>query len=98
MPVRRDEVAALLRAHRAELERLGVRSLRLFGSVARNEAGPDSDFDILVDLGGPAGFAQYMDLLFFLEELLGTTVDLVTVRGLREEVRPEVEREAIRVA
>jgi len=39
-----------------------------------------------------------MDLLFFLEELLGSKVDLVTVRGLREELREDVEREAVRVA
>jgi uncharacterized protein len=96
--MRRDQVVAILQAHWADLSRLGVISLRLFGSVARDEARPGSDVDVLVDLGGPAGFDQYMDLLLFLEDLLGVNVDLVTVRGLREEVRPEVEREAIRVA
>ena len=76
----------------------GVISLRLFGSVVRNEADSASDIDILVDFGGPAGYSQYMDLLFFLEELLNNKVDLVTVRGLREELRPNVECEAVRVA
>ena len=97
--MKRDDVLAVLKAHRDELrERFGVRSIRLFGSVARGEGSPQSDIDLLVDFGGPAGFTQYMDLLFHLEELLGARVDLVTTRGLREELRPNVEREAVRGA
>ena len=96
--MQREEVVATLKAHETELKQFGVRSLRLFGSFARGEAGPGSDVDVLVDLGGPAGFDQYMGLLGFLEEILGARVDLVTVRGLRPELRPEVEREAISVA
>ncbi len=95
----RDEILSILRAHYDELcKKFDVRSLRLFGSVARGEGRSGSDIDVLVDFGGPAGFTQYMDLLFFLEDLLGERVDLVTVRGLREEIRPNVEREAVRVA
>lgn len=95
----RDEVMSILSEHCEEMrKRFGVVSLRLFGSVARDNALPTSDIDILVDLGGPAGFSQYMDLLFFLEDLLGSKVDLVTVRGLREELRQDIEREAVRVA
>ena len=95
----RDEVLTILRAHYNELcEKFDVRSLRLFGSVARGEGRSCSDIDVLVDFGGPAGFTQYMDLLFYLEDLLGQRVDLVTVRGLRKELRSNVEREAVRVA
>jgi predicted nucleotidyltransferase len=95
----REEVLTVLREQYPELSRrFGVKSLRLFGSVVRGEAGADSDIDVLVDFGGPAGFAQYMDLLFYLEDILGKTVDLVTVRGLREELRPAIEREAVHVA
>ena len=57
-----------------------------------------SDIDVLVDSGGAAGFAQYMDLLFFPEDLVDAKGDLVTMRGLREELRETVEHEAIRVA
>jgi predicted nucleotidyltransferase len=97
--MKRDEVLAVLKAHLDELrEQFGVQSIRLFGSVARGEGSAASDIDVLVDFGGPAGFTQYMDLLFYLEELLGAKVDLVTTRGLRGELRPNVEREAIRVA
>jgi predicted nucleotidyltransferase len=58
----RNEVLAVLKTHRDELrERSGVRSIRLFGSVARGGNNAASDIDVLVDFGGPAGFAQYMD-------------------------------------
>ena len=97
--MRREKVMTTLGSHFEEIRgRFGVVSLRLFGSTARDEAVSASDIDILVDFGGPAGFSQYMDLLFFLEELLGGYVDLVTVRGLRDELREDVQREAIRVA
>jgi predicted nucleotidyltransferase len=95
----RDRVTSILRQHADELRRrFGVVSLRLFGSVVRDEASAASDVDLLVDFGGPAGYAQYMDLLLFLEDLLAKRVDLVTERGLRAELRPHVEREAVRVA
>ncbi len=64
----------------------------------RREASTASDVDLLVDLGGPAGHAQSMDLLLVLEDLLATRVDLVTERCLRAELRPRVERAAVRVA
>ena len=47
--MKRDEVLAILAAHREPLQRLGVKSLTLFGSVARDEARPDSDVDLLVE-------------------------------------------------
>ena len=94
----RDEALSVLSQHLDELQRLGVRSLALFGSVARDEATPGSDVDVLVDFGGPTTFDQYMDVKLFLEGLLHRKVDLVTERGLRLRVRPYVEQDAIRVA
>lgn len=96
--MRRDEILATLKRHRDELARHGARSLRLFGSFARDEAGPESDVDLLVDFENPPTFAQYMELRFLLEDLLGANVDLVTEAGLRARVRPAVERDAILVA
>ena len=96
--MRRDAVLALLEDHRADLARYGVKSLRLFGSVARDEASDDSDIDLLVDFEQRPTFSGYMKLRIFLEDLLGATVDLVTESGLRDRVRPWVEREAIVVA
>lgn len=96
--MRRDEVQAVLEAHRGELQRFGVAGLRLFGSVARDEAAPGSDVDLLVRFETPPSYSLYMKLRIFLEDLLGAKVDLVTEGGLRERVRPYVEREAVRVA
>lgn len=96
--MRRDEIVARLRAHRSDLERFGVRSLRLFGSTARNEAASGSDVDLLVDFENAPTYSEFMRLRIFLEDLLGAEVDLVTESGLRQQMRPFVEKDAIRVA
>jgi len=95
--MRRDEILRSLREHRAELERFGVKSLAFFGSVARDEAQEDSDVDILVEFTEPPGFIRFMDLRFFLEDLLGCRVDLVTRKALKPRLRSRVEKEAIHV-
>lgn len=94
----REEVLTTLKAHRDDLVRFGVKSLRLFGSTARDETRPDSDVDLLVAFEAIPTFSDYMQLRIFLEDLLGASVDLVTETGLRSRVRPYVERDAIRVA
>ena len=94
----RDEVVRVLGSHTVELRGFGVKSLRLFGSVARDEAADGSDVDLLVGFEKPPGFSSFMKLRIFLEDLLGAKVDLVTENGLRDRVRPYVEKEAIRVA
>ena len=75
----RDEVLALLAEHKPVLaERFGVKSLRLFGSHARDTARKDSDVDVLVSFDGPATSRRYFGTQFYLEDLLGRAVDLVT--------------------
>jgi predicted nucleotidyltransferase len=96
--VRRDEALRILRDHREELRAYGVKHLALFGSVARDEAGPDSDVDILVEFDGPATFDGYMGLKFLLEERFGRAVDVVTRGALKPRLAPRVEREALYVA
>ena len=94
----RDEVLKVLRAHKATLaQRFGVTDLVLFGSVARDQASEDSDIDILVRFDGPADWKRYFGAQFYLEDLLGRSVDLVTQKALRAELRPYVEREAVHV-
>jgi predicted nucleotidyltransferase len=96
--MKRDEVISILKGRRDELSsRYHVSNVALFGSTARNEAGPESDVDILVDFPNPPTFDQYMGLKLELEDLLGKRVDLVTRRGLRERIRTFIEREAISV-
>jgi len=94
----REIILSRVQAHRPKLAEFGVASLALFGSMARGDAGDTSDVDFLVSFEGPATFDRYMDLKLFLEDLLERRVDLVTERGLRDEVRPFVERELLRVA
>ena len=94
----RDEVLGLLREHKETLaQRFGVVELALFGSVARDRAEEESDVDILVRFDGPATSKRYFGVQFYIEDLLGRPVDLVTARALRKELRPFVEREAIDV-
>lgn len=96
--MRRAEALKTLTDHRAELERFGITKLRLFGSVARDEASRESDVDLLVAFERSPTFSRFMELRIFLEDLLGAEVDLVTEKGLRDRVRPHVEKEAILVA
>lgn len=97
--MQRDEALAILAAHSDELRARGVTSLSLFGSVARNEAGPDSDVDILVEIGQrPFGLFEFVGLQLYLEELLGRPVDLVTPDTLKRQIRSRVLEEAVRAA
>ena len=94
----RDEVLNILRAHKAILvQRFGVTELALFGSFARDQATDDSDVDILVRFDKPATSDTFFGTQFYLEDLLGRSVDLATNQGLRVEIRPYVEREIINV-
>ena len=94
----RDEVLGLLREHKETLtQRFGVVELALFGSIARDRAKEESDVDILVQFDGPATSKRYFGVQFYIEDLLGRPVDLVTAKALRKELRPFVEREAIDV-
>ena len=94
----RAELLATLREHRDALaERFGVTSLALFGSYARDQATDASDIDILVRFDGPATSKTYFGVQFYLEDLLGRPIDLVTDKALRPRFRPYVEREAIDV-
>ena len=94
----RRVIISRIRKHRAQLEKLGVKSLSLFGSVARGEERPDSDVDILVEFKGPATFDRYMDTKFYLEELLGSKVDLVTPRAIKPRLKPYIMRDLVHVA
>ena len=93
-----EEVVQKLKAHSAEIASFGVRRMALFGSVARGTESGDSDVDVLVSFDGQTTFDRYFDLKFWLEDLLGRPVDLVTEKALRTEMADEVNREAVHVA
>jgi hypothetical protein len=94
----RDEIVKLISSHRERLTELKVKRLSLFGSVARGEDRPDSDVDMLVEFDGAATFHGYFDLLFFLEEITGRNVDLVTVNALKPRLKPYIEKDLVDVA
>ncbi|NCA70516.1 MAG: DNA polymerase subunit beta [Sphingobacteriia bacterium] len=88
----------LLARHKAFLRaRFGVTELALFGSTARGDRRPDSDVDILVSFDGPATSGRYFGVQFYLEDLLGRPVDLVTRKSLRPELAPYVTKDALHV-
>jgi predicted nucleotidyltransferase len=93
------ELLTLLSGQRDTLKRqFAVKSLAVFGSAVRDAMSAASDVDLLVEFDTPPGFDRYFDLKFYLEELIGRPVDLVTRGGLRAELRGRVEAEAINVA
>ena len=97
--MQQEEVLRILAEHRDELrERFSVKSLRLFGSIARGDATSASDVDILVDFDDTPSLFTFLRLRGYLGDLLGARVDLVTETGLRENLKPQIEREAISVA
>ena len=94
----RDEVLKVLKTHKATLaQRFGVTDLALFGSIVRDQATEDSDVDILVKFDSPATSKRYFGVQFYIEDLLGRPVDLVTDKALRAEMRPFIEREMVNV-
>jgi len=96
--VRRQDTLRILAEHRQEIDAFGVRSISIFGSVARDEAGPHSDVDVLIEVNQPFGYFKYFELETYLERILGRPVDLFTPDSLRTEIRAEVMREAVRAA
>lgn len=93
-----EDVISTIREHKNALHSMGVKSLEIFGSTARGDARPDSDIDLLVEFLQPASFDRYMDLKFYLEDLTGKRVDLVTRAALKPRLRTSIEAEAVRVA
>ena len=95
MPLKIDE---LLRAKRQEIltiaARHGAHNLRVFGSVARGEAGPESDLDILVEMEPGKSLLDHIALMQDLEDLLQRKVDVVNERALHWYIRDRVLAEA----
>ena len=72
--------------------------MALVGSVAGDEARPDSHIDFPVEFEGPTTFERHMGLLVYLEDLPGRRVDVVAVAGLKPRLRPLIEQDLVRVA
>ncbi len=89
------KVIDILRSHEQEIKkRFAVRRIGLFGSFVRGEETERSDIDILVEFEDPT-FRNFMSLAFFLEDLFGRKVDLLTPEGISHRIRPFVEKEVV---
>ena len=87
---KREQVLDLAHQH-------GARQVRIFGSVARGDAGPWSDIDFLVEMEPRRSLLDLGGLVAELQQLLGRSVDVVTERGLKARIRARVLEEAIRL-
>lgn len=93
-----DEIKFIVQSHKGELaEKYGVAEIGIFGSVVRGEAREDSDVDVLVAFNRPTGFIAFMDLLYYLEELFGAKVDLVTRNALKPRIGKRILNEVMYV-
>lgn len=97
--MRRDEAIAKLKQAEPAIRELGASSLYLFGSHARDEAGPQSDVDVFIerDPSRDFGFDEFMGIYLTLREALGAEVGYSTCEGIVEFFRPDIERESIRI-
>ena len=91
----RETVIRTLREHEPELRAAGVLSLRLFGSVARGEARPNSDVDLMARFENGLSIIDLAEIECVLSDLLGARVDLSQEGRLKDPIREEAEREAL---
>ncbi len=89
-----EQILELVRTNRADLRRLGVRRLGLFGSAARGEATEASDLDFLVEFERKT-FDAYMDVKELLERLFQRRVDLVVAEAVKPQLRPRILQEIV---
>jgi len=99
MVVDLQRVLETLKAHETELRKLGLRHAAVFGSVARGQARPESDIDVLVDLGPelPISVFEYARLKLYIGNLLGDASNVVNRRKLKPLLRDNILREALNV-
>ena len=96
--MKRDEAISRLQEHEADLKRLGVEHLYLFGSTARGEAEEDSDVDLFFDYEkGKLGLFELMDVKAYAASILGRKTDIMTRDSLHRTLRPTIEASALRV-
>jgi len=87
----KNDLLLLIQAHREQIEAFGVSRLGIFGSFARGKPGEESDVDVLVEfLPGRKTFDAFIHLAFFLEDLFGRPVELVTPESLSPYIGPKI--------
>lgn len=89
-----NEAQQILKAHKKDLSQLGVNTLAIFGSIAKNEGKKESDVDILVDFDSKKGLFVFLSLKEYLEGILHCKVDLVTKKALHPALKKRILSEA----
>lgn len=96
--MKRDDAISRLKQHEADLKRLGVEHLYVFGSTARDEAKDDSDVDLFFDYErGKLGLFELMDVKAYAASILGRKADIMTRDSLHKTLRQKIEANAVRV-
>lgn len=93
--VQLETALQIFRTHQADLNQRGVKSLAVFGSVARDENTPASDLDVLVKFDHLVGLFEFIRLKYYLESLVNCRVDLVIPDAIRPEMRENILKEAV---
>ena len=93
-----DDIKNLITKHKAELKQsFKIKSIGIFGSYVREEAKKGSDLDVLVEYEDPPGLFEFVELKYFLSELLGMNVDLVMKSALKPAIGKQILKEVVMV-
>jgi len=93
-----DEIKKILLEHKPIFtKKFKVKEIAIFGSYVRGEYKEDSDIDILVEFSEPVGLFAFLDLEEYLQQLLGTKVELVSKKALKPRIGERILREAVAV-
>ncbi|OHB63759.1 MAG: hypothetical protein A2Y76_05980 [Planctomycetes bacterium RBG_13_60_9] len=95
-PTTRQQVIETLQAHREQLAQFGVRGISLFGSIARESGGSQSDVDMVVEFSETT-YRRFVALKSFLESILGKKVDLLTPAAVQGRLKEEIEKDHVDV-
>jgi predicted nucleotidyltransferase len=93
----KDEIIKTLQQHKEDLNRLHVKELALFGSVARGDHRPDSDIDILVEFSHGSSFDKYCNLSEYLQSLFHQDIDVVTFQSVRPQIMESIKNDTVYV-
>ncbi len=92
----KEEILNRIRENREKMRSFGVRKIGIFGSFVRGEEKEGSDIDIIVEFEeGKKNFNNFINLVFYLEELLGRKVDLLTPESISPYIKPYIEKEVV---
>ena len=92
----REEILKKIRENRDKIRSFGVKRIGVFGSFVRGEEKEDSDIDIIVEFEEEKkNFENFINLAFYLEELLGRKIDLLTPESISQYMKPYIEKEVV---